>query len=125
MEALQPVTGKVIPVLMPGIKLNQKDSNSSTRDNKEMLAFLTGSSTGYILSSEKTYKRAFPALAGTLCWGAGKTICPRKASFDTIMNLMYFNSYTPVPLWYQMRTNSPAVFHWSLCHADKGVCVFL
>ncbi|MCI4381888.1 hypothetical protein PGIGA_G00257280 [Pangasianodon gigas] len=70
MEALQPVAGKVIPVLAPGMKLKHKDPNPSPRDNKGVLSFPTGSSTGYILSSEKIYKRAFPALIGTLCWGA-------------------------------------------------------
>ncbi|XP_060770714.1 treslin isoform X2 [Neoarius graeffei] len=70
MEALQPVAGKVIPVLTPAMKVKHKYPNLSARDNKGVLAFPTGSSTGYILSSEKLYKRAFPALAGTLCWGA-------------------------------------------------------
>lgn len=88
MEALQPVAGKVIPVLIPGMNLKHKDPNPSTRENKGALAFPTGSSTAYILSSEKTYKRAFPALVGTLCWGAGNEYWPRKVCFDIIMNLM-------------------------------------
>ncbi|XP_058264470.1 treslin isoform X2 [Hemibagrus wyckioides] len=69
MEALQPVAGKVITVLMPGLNLKHKDPNPCTRDNKGVLAFPAGSSTGYVLSSEKTYKRAFPTLIGTLFWG--------------------------------------------------------
>ncbi|KAF7702015.1 treslin isoform X2 [Silurus meridionalis] len=67
MEALQLVAGKVIPVFALGITPKHKVPNSSTRDK---LAFPTGSRTGYVLSSEKTYKRAFPAFTGTLCWGA-------------------------------------------------------
>lgn len=86
MEALQPVAGKVIPVLTPGMKLKHKYPNPNIRDNKGIFAFPTGSSTGYILSSDKIYKRAFPALIGTLCWGAGNKCCPRKVCFDTIMN---------------------------------------
>lgn len=109
MEALQPVAGKVIPLLTPGMK--HKDPNLSTKDNEGIFAFPVGSSTGYILSSEKTYKQAFPALIGTLCWGSGNKCCPRKVCFDTIMNLIYFNFDTSVPLCYQMRTNTPAVFH--------------
>ncbi|GAA6091465.1 treslin [Tachysurus ichikawai] len=72
MDALQPVAGKVIPLFMSGMKLKHKDPNPCTRDNKGVLSFPTGSSTGYILSSEKTYKRTFPSLVGTLCWGAEK-----------------------------------------------------
>lgn len=125
MEALQPVAGKVIPVLMPGLKLKHEDPNPCTRDNKGVLAFPAGSSTGYVLSSEKTYKRAFPGLIGTLCWGTGNKYCPRTVCFDTIINLMYFNFDTLVPLWYQRRTNRPAVFHWSLWHADRGDYVLL
>ncbi|KAM9495457.1 treslin [Clarias gariepinus] len=68
LDALHPVAGKVIPVLMTGITPKHHDSNP--RDSKGVLAFPSGSSTGYILSSEKTYKRAFPALTGKLCWGA-------------------------------------------------------
>lgn len=86
MEALQPVAGKVIPVLTPDMK--HKDSNQSTRDNNKVLAFPIGSSTGHILSSEKTYKQAFPALKGTICWGTGNKCCPRKVYFDTVMNLI-------------------------------------
>lgn len=125
MEALQPVSGKVIPVLVPGMNLKHKDFNLSTGDNKGVLSFPVGSTTGYVLSSEKTYKRAFPALMGTLCWGAGNKGCPRKVCFDTIMNLIYFNFDTPVPWLYQTRTNRPAAFHWSLCHADRDDCVLL
>ncbi|TSK13370.1 Treslin [Bagarius yarrelli] len=67
LEALQPVAGKVIPVLMAGMK--HKHTN---RENNGLLVFPTGSSIGCIVSSEKTYKRSFPALVGTLCWGADK-----------------------------------------------------
>lgn len=49
----------------------------------------------------------------------------KKVSLDTFINLIYFNSDTSVPSWYQMRTNRPVPFRWSLCHADRGVCVLL
>lgn len=125
MEALQPVAGKVVPVLKPGPNPKHRFSNLSAGDSKGVLAFPVGSSTGYILSSEKTYKRAFPALTGTLCWGAGSERCPRKVCFHTILHLMYFNFGTLVPLRYQMRTNRPAVFRWSLCRADRDDCARL
>ncbi|XP_076863493.1 treslin [Brachyhypopomus gauderio] len=77
MHALQLVAGKVLPMLSPGSALNHTHPNPSTLNEEAICSFPSGSTTAYILSSEKTYKRAFPSLVGTLCWGAdeGRQSC--------------------------------------------------
>lgn len=72
MEILESVGGKVIPVLNPWLALKYKRPNVGILNDD---AFPPGSSIDYILSSEKTYQRSFPAQAGTLCWGAGNKYC--------------------------------------------------
>ncbi|KAI4902695.1 hypothetical protein NFI96_028969 [Prochilodus magdalenae] len=75
MEVLQVVAGKVVPVLTPCL---------GVMDDEGLHVLPTSSSTDYILSSEKTYQRAFPALVGTLCWGGDddKQIC--SVSFESV-----------------------------------------
>ncbi|XP_026856744.2 treslin [Electrophorus electricus] len=70
MEVLQLVAGKVVPMLTPCLALNHTNLTLSTVNEEAICTFPSGSITGYILSSKKTHQRAFPALEGTLCWGA-------------------------------------------------------
>ncbi|XP_007244308.3 treslin isoform X1 [Astyanax mexicanus] len=72
-EVLQQVAGKVVPVLTPTVapKREHEHPNLGITDiTARLQALPTSSTVNYILSSEKTYQWAFPAVVGNLSWGA-------------------------------------------------------
>ncbi|XP_066525723.1 treslin [Hoplias malabaricus] len=81
-EVLQLVSGKVVPLQIPSLTLSH-DSLSIMND-VAIQGFPYGSSTEYILSSEKKYQQSFPTLIGSLFWGADedKQFC--SVSFEPV-----------------------------------------
>ncbi|XP_036432110.1 LOW QUALITY PROTEIN: treslin [Colossoma macropomum] len=84
MEVLEQVAGKVIPVLTPCLALKHEHPDLGFVDDEGKHALPTSSSTDYILCSEKTYQQAFPAVVGTLCWGADEDKQTCSVSFESV-----------------------------------------